>query len=98
MKINKQLFTCEVQGEMLSSVKLELLSVNKQTQRVYIGFGTHVPELNITNTGSDVISHMTIKQSPTIWCQKVKIISPSFTYCYTLLPQCKYVLILKGQL
>ena len=25
MKINKQLFTCEVQGKMLSSVKLELL-------------------------------------------------------------------------
>ena len=45
MKINKQLFTCELQGEMLSSVKLELLWVNKQTQRVYIGFGTHVPEM-----------------------------------------------------
>ena len=45
MKINKQLFTCEVQGKMLSSVKLELLSASKQTQRVYIGFGTHTPEV-----------------------------------------------------
>ena len=45
MKINKQLFTCEVQGEMLSSVKLEPLWASKQTQRVYIGFGTHAQEV-----------------------------------------------------
>ena len=45
MKINKQLFTCEVQGEMLSSVKLEPLGASKQTQRVYIGFGTHMQEV-----------------------------------------------------
>ena len=45
MKINKQLFTCEVQGEMLSIVKLEPLWASKQTQRVYIGFGTHVQEV-----------------------------------------------------
>ena len=44
-KINKELFTCEVQGEMFSSVKLELLWVSKQTQRVYIGFGTHMQEV-----------------------------------------------------
>ena len=47
MKINKQLFTCEVQGEMLSSVKLELLWVNKQTHGVYIGFGTHMQEMTL---------------------------------------------------
>ena len=45
MKIKKPLFTCKVQGEMLSSVKLELLWVSKQTQRVYIGFGTHAQEV-----------------------------------------------------
>ena len=45
MYINKHLFTCEVQGKMLSSVKLELFWVNKQTQRVYIGFGTHAQEV-----------------------------------------------------
>ena len=45
---------CEVQGEMLSSVKLELLWVSKQTQRVYIGFGTHMPE--VTSQIQKVIS------------------------------------------
>ena len=45
MKINKQLVTCEVQGEMLSSVKLELLWASKQIQSVYIGFGTHTQEV-----------------------------------------------------
>ena len=36
------------------------------------------------NTGSDVISHVTITQSPTTWCQKAKIVPPSFTHHYTL--------------
>ena len=54
MKINKQLFTYEVQGEMLSSVKLELLWVSKQTQRVYIGFGTHAQE--VTSQIQEVMS------------------------------------------
>ena len=44
MKINIQLFTCQVHGEMLSSVKLEWLWVSKQTRRVYIGFGINVQE------------------------------------------------------
>ena len=54
MKINKQLFTCEVQGEILSSVKLEPFCASKQTQKVYIGFGTHAQEVTSQITGNDV--------------------------------------------
>ena len=56
MEINKQLFTCEVQGKMLSSVKLEPLLASKQTQRVYIGFGTHMQE--VTSQIQEVMSQV----------------------------------------
>ena len=65
---------------MLSSVKLEPLWVRKQT--LYRIWDSHAGS-DITNTGSDVISHVTIKQSPTTWCQKVKIVPPSLTHHYT---------------
>ena len=61
MKINKQLFTCEVQGEMFSSVKLEPLWASKQIQSIYIGFGTCAQEVTSLKTGSDVSGHMTMQ-------------------------------------
>ena len=90
---------------MLSSVKLELLWVSKQTQRVYIGFGTHVQE--VTSQIQEVMSQVQEVMSQVMWLyhnlpshgtwhQKVKFILPFFTHHNTLPPKCKYVLILKS--
>ena len=57
MFINKQLFICEVQGKMLSSVKLEMFWANKQTQMVYIGFGAHAQKWHHLSCDYVTISH-----------------------------------------
>ena len=45
-------------------------------------YAHHYAGSDITNTGSDVTSHVIMKQSPTIWHQKVKIVPPSPTHRY----------------
>ena len=77
MYINKQLFTCEVQGKMLSSVKLELFWVNKQTQMVYIEFGTPVQEV------ASLVMWL-CNYFPPSGAKKWKYGPFPFTPCYTL--------------